>query len=364
VSTDSPAPLGGVLSRLWARSPLLRRLTKLFSGTLAVIGVVSAIIGYATSGTNFFLRVDDYLRGRSETRDLIAAADERLRYSDYEEAWRANTKARQLSPRSEEAAVQQARIAMKWLEDVRLSSAAGPQTFSQVVDPLKSALVERLAETRGRDRADIHAHIGWANFLRYRDGLKATGVAEEFDEALREDPENMYGHLMRGFWILWNGRPIDDARADLELALRSDVDPAFADGMVMSALINITTDEYMAGAIEFANQIRKTGRNIENDDKRRVLWYYSISLDSPELLNGISKIASAQDHVLTLAWLKKADLSLFDQRVVTYFTAYFLELDSKTEEASRLYAELVQPSRNGEDRLTGFARARLTKMKR
>src|SRR5207245_6506581 len=158
------------------------------------------------------------------------------------EAWRANTKARQLSPRSEQAAAQQARIAMKWLEDVS-PSAAGSQKFSHLVDPLKTALVERLAETHGRERADLRAHIGCASFLRQNEGFTGARIAEEFDEALKEDPENMYGHLMRGFWTLWDGRPVDEARADLEIALRSDVDPAFTDRMVMAALTSRTTDE-------------------------------------------------------------------------------------------------------------------------
>ncbi len=364
MSTDSPAPTGGVLSRLWTGSPLLRRLTKLSSGALAVIGVVSAIIGYATSGTNFFVRVDDYLRGRSETRSLIAAADERLQYSDYEEAWRANTKARQLSPRSEEAAAQQARIAMKWLEDVRLSSAAGPQKFSQIVDPLKTALVERLAETHGRERADIRAHIGWANFLRRHEGFTDARIAEEFDEALSEDPANMYGHVMRGFWTLWEGRPVDEARTDLEIALRSDVDPEFADRMVMAALTSRTTDEFIAGAIEFANRIRAAGRNIGDHDKGQILWYYYISLDSSAILNAIAKAASPQDQILTLAWLKQANTSVLDKRVAIYFTAYFHEVQSETEEASRLYDEVVQTSQGNGDRLAGFARARVAKMKR
>jgi hypothetical protein len=69
-----------------------------------------------------------------------------------------------------------------------------------VVDPLKSALVRR-PSTHGRERADLHAHIGWSNFLRYRDGRPKTYIGEEFDTAIREDPDNLYGHAMRGFWM-------------------------------------------------------------------------------------------------------------------------------------------------------------------
>jgi hypothetical protein len=70
-------------------------------------------------------------------------------------------------------------------------------------------LVERLATTHGREKADLHAHIGWANFLRYRDGRPKTDIGEEFDAAIRED--NLNGHVMRGFWNLWEGGPIEAA---------------------------------------------------------------------------------------------------------------------------------------------------------
>ncbi|HEY4471221.1 MAG TPA: hypothetical protein VGN21_08620, partial [Stellaceae bacterium] len=93
-------------------------MAKSVSAVIAAIGIASAGIGYITSGARFFSEIAEYFQGQSELRSLIATADERLAHADYEVAWRTNAKARQLAPRNAAAAAQQARIAMKWLEDV------------------------------------------------------------------------------------------------------------------------------------------------------------------------------------------------------------------------------------------------------
>jgi hypothetical protein len=174
----------------------------MISAVVAALGLVSATIGYITNGANFFSQVSGYLQGQSEVRTLIETADNRLAHMDYEAAWSANGKARQIAPRNAAASAQTSRIAMKWLEDVHTASANGPRTFTSIVDPLKAALIEHLPGTKGTEKANLQAHIGWANFLRSRDGNPEMDISEEFDAAIAEDPANMYGHVMRGFWIL------------------------------------------------------------------------------------------------------------------------------------------------------------------
>ena len=364
METDTPAPDEVVPAQGIERWQRVRRLGTSVSAVVAAIGIVSALIGYLATGAQFFSNIEEYFQGRSESHLLIDMANERLTHADYEAAWRANTKARELAPRNAAAAQQQARIAMKWLEDVRLSSAGGPQHFSDVVDPLKSALVRQLPDAHGREGADLHAHIGWANFLRYRDGLPKTDIGEEFDIAIREDPNNLYGHVMRGFWILWEGGPIDAARSDLDQALSSSMDPTFSDGLIMSGLTNITSDDFIAAAVEYADRIRQTGRNIDEHTKRQLIWYYSMCLHSRGLLAVISRVLPPSEQVPLLDWLAQADIPPADQRVVTYFLAHFAEISGKEKEALRLFADLARTPPNAQDevaRLSQVATNRLTK---
>jgi tetratricopeptide (TPR) repeat protein len=362
VGTDGPALDVGDPARGTERWSRIRRWAKSISAIIAAIGIASAGIGYITNGVQFFSGIAEYFQGQSELRSLIVAADERLTRTDFEAAWRTNAKARQLAPRNADAAAQQARIAMKWLENVRLSSAGGPQSFSEVVDPLKSVLIERLASTQGQQKADLHAHIGWANFLRYRDGRPQTDIVEEFDAAISEDPDNLYGHVMRGFWTLWNGGPIDKARGDFDIALRSSIDPAYSDRLIMSGLMNNTSDEFMAGAIEFAEKIRKAGRNIDDSSKSKLIQYYTICLRNKDLLARFSKTLPAAEQEVFLDWLKQADIEAYKKRVATYFMAFFAESAGRRDEAVRLYSNLVSTSPNTGEDLTRLSQEALRRL--
>ena len=123
---DAPVPDEAVVRR-WQQ---LRRWAASGSAAIAAVGIASALIGYLTAGAQFFSTIEEYFRGQSELHTLIDVANERLAQDDYEAAWHASTKARELAPRNAAAAQQQARIAMKWLEDVRVTSAwAGHNPF-------------------------------------------------------------------------------------------------------------------------------------------------------------------------------------------------------------------------------------------
>jgi hypothetical protein len=219
VAPDAQTPNQDVPDKTAGRPGAFGRWAKSISAVIAVLGVISATIGYINNGAHFFTQISDYFHGQSEVRTLIQTADERLAHKDYEAAWKASGQAVQLAPRNADASAQRARIAMKWLEDVHTGSANGPKTFSSVADPLKAVLVARVVGAKGQEKADLQAHIGWANFLHSRDGNPETDITEEFDSAIAADSGNMYGHVMRGFWILWKGGPVDKARPDLDIAL-------------------------------------------------------------------------------------------------------------------------------------------------
>ena len=313
---------------------------KTASAVIAAVGVAAAGIGYITDGVEFFTGIGEYFEDRSEVRSLIAAADERLVRSDFEAAWQTNAKALELAPNDAAAEEQQARVAMKWLENI------GGASDGKVIDPLKAVLIERLADTKGRERADVRAHIGWANLLLSRAGGPQADIAAEFDAAIGEDPGNLYGHVMRGYWILLSsgGGSLDRARADLDLALASTIDPAFSDRLTMSGLMSRTSDEFIMGSIEYANKIRRTARNIDAGTKRTLLFYYSTCLRDMDLLAKISAALPPDEQSTFLDWLRQAEMPDRDKRVATYFMAFFAERAGNRENALGLYRELVSTS--------------------
>jgi hypothetical protein len=364
LGTDGPKEAGNVSAKHagpWGR---IRRWAKSIAAIIAAVGVISAGVGYITSGVEFFSSISDYFRDQSEVRSLITAADERLARADFEAAWLTNAKARQLAPRNTTAAEQQARVAMTWLRSMYVAIPVSAQRVNETVDPLKSALIERLGDTRGREKANLYAHIGWANFLRYRAGRPQADIVEEFDAAIREDADNPYAHAMRGFWILSSGGPIDRARGDLDAALRSGVDPAHTDLLVTKGLLSNTSDAFMLGAIEYADRIRKAGRNIDDSTKKQLLWYYSISLRDRDLLAGINTTVPVAEQSSFLDWLRQANVEASDKRVATYFMAFFAERGGKTEDALRLYRELITTSRGAGENLTELSQAGVRRLQR
>jgi hypothetical protein len=301
VDGDARDSNGNAQPAIAQRWPRIRQWLTLISAVIAAIGVAAAGIGYIKDGAQFVSVIEGYFRDKSELSSFVAAAAERLGHNDYEAAMAANAKARKLAPRDPSAAAQQAQIAMIWLEDMRISSADGPQSFAAVVDPLKAVLVERLAKTEGAMKADIQAHIGWANFLRSRDGYPAIDVVEEFDAAIAKDPNNLYGHVMRGFWTLWRGEPINRARADFNVAMQSVTNPAFSDSLIMASLTNVSSDEFMAGAVEYADAIRRAGRNLDDPIKRRLISYYSSCVHDKPCENRECTVAKRTDGFSRLA---------------------------------------------------------------
>jgi hypothetical protein len=331
------------------RWPTVRRWAKYTSAIIAGVGVAAAGIGYLTSGVDFFSQATGYFRDRTRLHTLIVSADERLKHSDYQAAWSLNNQAHQLSPRDTDVATQQAHIAMRWIENVRISSAAGPQTFGAVVDPLKAVLITRVEGRKGRERANIEAHIGWANFLISRDGTLPIDVGEEFEAAIKDDPDNFYGHLLRGFWVMWQREPVENARADFEVAMRSDVDPAFTDRIIMAAITNTTTAENQAAALSYADKIRQTGRDIDSHTKSSLMASYYFSLHDKDLLSKIEDALPPGEQIQLLSWLKQGTGDPGKQRTIDYFIAHFCERDGRKQDAIKIYSELISSSKDKEN---------------
>ncbi len=86
-------------------------------------------------------------------------------------------------------------------------------------------------------------HIGWANYLRISDGAGGLEVEEYYRRALNLDPNNVYVHVMWGYWILSQANQDANSDADLDvakshfsLALDTSQDREFVRKLQLSAL--------------------------------------------------------------------------------------------------------------------------------
>src|SRR4051794_33957489 len=116
----------------------LAMVTSWFSRLGPVVTMAAAlttVIGAGTAGYQLYSGWHDAAIRRDAVAAAIRLADGQLQGQDYALSWEANAKALALAPNDAAALSQQARIAMQWLDNIRLSSKPGATTFSDIVDP-------------------------------------------------------------------------------------------------------------------------------------------------------------------------------------------------------------------------------------
>ncbi len=104
---------------------LTRRWYSQLGSLVRVAAALTTIIGAGTAAIQVYSMLRDDAARREKVAALVRLADSQLKGRDYALSWDANAKARELAPADATAQTQQARIAMAWLEDVRLSSKPG-----------------------------------------------------------------------------------------------------------------------------------------------------------------------------------------------------------------------------------------------
>ncbi len=157
-------------------------------------------------------------------------------------------------------------LAMAWLRDAR----PGPgRTFSDIATPVLPALERGLLTAAGERKADLLAHIGWADFLRSRDGV-ARDPEPRYREAVQLDPRNPYARANLGHWVLWRNGGLDAAKVHFAAALDSGRARAYVRRMQLSALGNAGNDD------EFLRVVNAMCQNKEPVDERTRVKLFSM----------------------------------------------------------------------------------------
>jgi hypothetical protein len=196
---------------------------------VGVVTVLLSLLLLVNQASKVFAEIQDRQR---QVGELQAMADRQQREGDFPEAWasleRAATTAGQGSylarlaspPEPGRQAVRTAQedLAMAWLER---ASASGGARFSDTVDPLLPTLAAGADAATGRRKADLLAHVGWAHFLKSRDGGEGADPEPFYRQAIELDQTNPYAHAHWGHWLAWTRRPIGEATAQFDAALAS-----------------------------------------------------------------------------------------------------------------------------------------------
>ena len=286
-SSGSPSPSGGIA-----------RLLKIVVGVSSVLSLIFAI-------RQAMIYVSDHRDRQRRVAERLATAELQRSARDYRAAWSSLREAAMIDPRAD--AVQRAReaVAMAWLQNAATSQGL---SLGALGDSMAPVLARGTLDASGARRGDLLAHLGWADFLRWRDGQTQLDPTARYREALAADSLNPYAHAMLGHWMLWqrDRRPSSgEARAHFATAQRAGREGAYVRRLELAAFTNLQSAAGDVELLRVANTMRIANDSIDERTRERLWRVYSSYLgrSASALQAADSPAVASRDLLLTYRWL-------------------------------------------------------------
>lgn len=229
---------------------------------------------------------------------------------------------------------------MRWLREMRVVS--DKETFSAQVGRIQPVLAQGLARSTGTRRADLRAHLGWAEFLRSRDGVAAGDPVGQYQAALADDPGNVYAHAMWAHYRVWtSGRLDDETRRHYAEAARATRERPWVRGMQFaSAYQHRGLYEY---AVLVATDMRGNAETptAAQRDRLRSYVFDSMVLSARERAAMLAQVPGPQLRA-TYEWLFPAEGAVSERSQLDRFSRAWLLASSGERARSRRELEALQ----------------------
>lgn len=291
------------------------------------IAVASAVIGLIIGISQVTKLIVKWKEEREKVKSLVASARLQNSSGDYAGAWDTLEQAHAIRPSSDEVQSERANTAMLWLRNIHLRGERGEKRFSDITDKLVPVLYDKAASSQGKEKADALAHIGWANYLKFRDGANVM-PEENFMNALASDSGNVYAHTMWGFWMLFpgsNSGNVTEAKAHFASAkANADADLVkYVRQLELWAFRNGNTDlQYEPEIIALINEMRIIGDSLSYAERNRIVTdaYYADEV----LLDSILARLTPEEHLQTFFYLTEG-INMADRLYLQFIHALLLE---------------------------------------
>ena len=284
---------------------------------------------------------------REQTRRvivLVKQAEVQANSGNYASAWNVLEQASALHPASSEVIDAQERLAMDWLDNARGSQLSG--NLKDIAEKVSSVLSRGAVAEKGERSADLLAHMGWADFLRSREGAGGLDPTQNYRRAIEIDPRNVFAHTMWGFDILTRSDSIAEANKHFTIALESKRKRDYVRHMQISALLWADDPEREDEVLRVANEIRRGGEMMpvgmpDRPDAWRLWNIYYFRLVSGRNKSQFLSALSPADHLATFLWLYPADQFPKDKHhLYLYILAQFQELSGDRTNALASFRHL------------------------
>ncbi len=273
--------------------------------------------------------------GGSEASELTPQIELRLSAGDYAGAWRLVGDASEERPDAPGLTSLQVRVAQAWVRDMRVPE---QKKFGDLVEPLLPALSRAATSADPQAAADALSHIGFADSLRRRDGDVHLDPEPSYRKALELDPGNPYANAMLGHWLLGSGKPLAQAQAHFDAALRSGRERRFVRDYQIAALQNRGDTPSALALLRICNEMRQNGEPLEAGARSRIVsrTYYG---GDREHRDAVETALPPREHLATLRWLV-ADTDLDQAAYVRFALARLSEDAGDCDRALALYEAL------------------------
>jgi hypothetical protein len=285
--------------------------TKLLDTPLKLIGAVTALISLGL-GTNQVIKVVGESRERARhvaelqrhVAELQSVAAEQQKSGDYAAAWASLSEAAKIDDQAVRTA--QEDVAMAWLRDIRIP---GGSKFSDVVDPLAAVITRGIVSTTGVRKADLLGHLGWAYFLKSRDGASTASPEDSYREAVAIDPMNPYAQAHWGHWTIWRREAVADAIPHFAAAVASGRERPYVRRIQLAAFRLYGSTDAEAAILRAVDEMRRNNEPIDASMRRDVFSIYYSAFNSDEQLRRVLGILPPADHIAFIrALFSGADL--------------------------------------------------------
>jgi hypothetical protein len=331
---------------------------------LALLALVALLIG----GT-IWQGLSWYAERGARTRQVTALLKQSELQSgsgNYASAWKLLEDAGGVDPGSAEVIDAQERLAMQWLQNARGSQLTG--SLKDIAEKVSPVLSRGAVAGKGERTADLMAHMGWADFLRLREGMAGLDPTKHYMRAIEIDPANVFAHTMWGFEILRTRGPAGEANRHFAAALGSKREREYVRHMQIAALLWGQKPELESEAIRVVNEMRLGGESMspgtpESSDTWRLWNIYYFRLisghDKPQFLSALSPA----DHLATFRWLYSED-QLPKDKHSSYLCilAQLQELNGDRAGALASYRRLRTQVANSPGRLLDGANAAIARL--
>ena len=258
------------------------------SRLLKWVGGITAILSLIFAVHQAVQLVSDVREQRRHITELYKIGKAQQDAADYEGAWASFDEALKIAESggrlakltgqlsSETIMLREAQedLAMQWVKNMAWAEG---QNSPRIVDQLVAVLNRGASNATGVRKADLLAHVGWANFMRWRAGNRQLNLEQQYRQALEVDPANPYAHAYWGHWIAWGRETsLEEAKRHFSAALVSGRDREYVRKIQLAAFQNLGMD----GEGDFLGVINEMRRNNEKIDphiRNRMFAIYSYS---------------------------------------------------------------------------------------